>query len=295
MRRFDGHDRPVNALVFLAGGQGLASGGKDGAVQYIDLQTDSRRRLALTGTAAQPFGRALAVHPSGMVLAIGTTDGVILWDTQADTARRLSTAIPIGVASLAYLNRGRLLAVGLGDAIDPSVPGQLVLLGENGSVVESIPFSTSVVALAAEPDGKRVAWGAGDRRIHRWNVTSPDRRATPAQARPARTIAMNPAGTRIAASDDYAIHSYDTATMQRLGTLRGHTGRVDSVAFTADGRLLSAAADRTVRIWDVDAGRELNAHDWDLGNVRAVAVSPDGLLAAAAGDRGTIVIWDLDG
>jgi WD40 repeat protein len=294
MRRFDGHDGPVFALAFLAGGQRLASAGKDGVVQFIDLSTDRRRQLGPLKAGASPTCHALAAHPSGTMLAVGTAGGVTLWDTQADAAHRVPRAIPGGVTSLAYLDRGRLLAIGFGDSMNATAPGAVVLMGESGSVRQTIDLVTSVTALAAEPVGKRIVWGAGDRRVCRWDVTSPDRRVTPAQSRYARAVALNPGGGRIAAADDYGIHAYDAESMRRLATLRGHTGRIDALAYASDGRLLSGAADRTVRVWDAGAACELAAHDWDVGGVRAVAVSPDGLLAAAAGDRGTIVIWDLD-
>lgn len=281
-------------MAFTADGQSLASGGKDGLVQLIDLTTKRRIRLASLNAVSHQVCHALAAHSNGVMLAVGTANGVTFWDTETNTARMVPPKVPAEVTSLAYLDHGRLLAVGLGDRMDPKVPGAIVLMSETGAVRQQMSMSTTVAALATQPGGKRIAFGSGDRRIGRWDVTSPDRRATPAQSRPARAVTLNPGGTHIAAADDYAINIYDAESMQRIGALRGHTGRVDALAFTPDGRLLSCAADHTVRIWDVESGRELGAHDWDIGGVRAVAISSDGLLAAAAGDRGTIVIWDLD-
>ncbi|KAF7133640.1 hypothetical protein CNMCM5793_004948 [Aspergillus hiratsukae] len=83
-----------------------------------------------------------------------------------------------------------------------------------------------------------------------------------------------------------------------LQTLEGHSGWVQSVAFSADGRLLASGSnDETIKLWDPSTGdpstgalkHTLEGHsDW----VQSVAFLADGrLLASGSGDK-TIKLWD---
>jgi len=48
---------------------------------------------------------------------------------------------------------------------------------------------------------------------------------------------------------------WDAETGGELFALKGHTGKVTSVALSPDGkRIVTAGADGTVRVWDVPAG-----------------------------------------
>ena len=81
----------------------------------------------------------------------------------------------------------------------------------------------------------------------------------------------------------------------RSAALTGHTGPVDSVAFSPDGKTLATgSADGTVRLWDVATHRpDRRALTGHTGPVTSVAFSPDGKTLASGSADGTVRLWDV--
>jgi len=78
-------------------------------------------------------------------------------------------------------------------------------------------------------------------------------------------------------------------------SLKGHTSRVQSLAFSPDGKTLaSGSRDRTLRLWAVATGTLHKTLSAGAGRVQAVVFSRDGKSVVSGGSDGKITVWDAE-
>jgi WD40 repeat protein len=105
------HETEVRCTAFSPDGARIASGGNDGHVSVIELE--SGRRKLLTGHTRTVIG--IAFSPDGQWIASASHDGTLRrWDARTG-APLGSIKAPMGVMAVTFSPDGRLMAAGVGD------------------------------------------------------------------------------------------------------------------------------------------------------------------------------------
>jgi WD40 repeat protein len=111
-------------------------------------------------------------------------------------------------------------------------------------------------------------------------------------------LAWSADNTRIAAGqDDGTIQVWHVVENRLLGTLRGHIGRVNAVAWRPDpaspAMIASAGDDFRVRLWDSVTFEQVAPLERHTERVLSLAWHPDGSILLSGGADNTVRKWDI--
>ena len=254
---------------------------------------------------------ALAFHPSGEWLAIGTFDGTIRLVRLADhQVHSILLGHTNAIFGLAISPDGVLLASSSSDQQVRVWDLQTKTLRYN--FLETINFVRTVVF---SPDNRWLAVGGGDGTVKIYTATSGQLQYTLQSTHAwVCAVAFSPDGQWLAGGgQDGAISLWPIRALTTpivlapMCMLTGHAIRVETLIFSHDSQLLfSGARDHLIHIWQLpDAIRDLSGQDAGPGrtpwrtlyghrdSVRRLALSPNGRYLASGGSDALVYLWDV--
>jgi len=295
-RTFQNIDKRLRVAVFSADAALLATSGFTSGIQVWDM---SEGKSVMQVSDFQGLANALAISPDKSLLALAGHNNKVgaycteVWEIATAKLRfRLKPDSRQAVTSLAFCLGGNHLAIAykggktrLWDAKEGK-PGPLLT-------------EEAVAALAATPDGKRIA-GKTARGIVLWDAASG--KEVPNSTIPARRttcLAFSADGSLVVVGGPgNAIGVWQLDKPKQVLRLPGHTHLVSAVAFTPSGdRIISASHDGTIRRWNIADGKEIVLVKTAPGSgERFTAISGD--LKTAVSVKGgyraqSIAVWDL--
>ncbi|KAJ7108564.1 WD40-repeat-containing domain protein [Mycena epipterygia] len=228
---FTEHTAPISSVAFAKHGSVLFSASLDGTVRAYDLV---RYRNFRTFTSPSPVQfSALAVDPSGEVVAAGSTDSfeVFMWSVQTGKLLDVLTGHEGPISSLAFSPSGaNQLASG---SWDRTVRVWNVF--GRSRAVEPLTLMSDVLAVTFRPDGKELAASTLDGQITFFDVD--DGKQTNIIEGKKDVSGGRKADDRMSAANSTSGKAYN------------------SLAYTADGRcILAGGNSKYVVLYDVREG-----------------------------------------
>jgi RNA polymerase sigma factor (sigma-70 family) len=265
----------------------------------------------------QVFGVAFAAD--GPTLISHGGDAVLrFWDLATGQQRRLFPGAPPGISSFVLSRDGKLLATATLQKSDAILLWELPA----GKQLRELRGRKLGSVLAFSADGKRLAAGGADARIHVWDVGTggelfdlPGHQTSKFDWQNALdALAFSPDGKLLASAGKDGIGNggrirlWDTATGKQAFVLRCPDEPVTALVFARDGKALISGGDSgrrlgpdrpegagTIRLWDLAARKQVREFrgGGQESAVVALALSPNGKTLASGCMDKTVRLWDV--
>jgi len=303
VKTFKGLPQSVKSVAFLPDGRIAATSGKwdkmkkawEGEILIFDLKAD--KPTSLKGHLDTID--SLAVSGDGKKLASASEDQtVLIWDLATGKVLHTLKGHTDAILSVAFSKDGSKIATA---SKDKSVKIWDVASGKDLLTLKNPPPPEE----KAPPDPKKAKEEKGkdkakdgkgkDKGKAKDKGKGKEQKAQPPQdpTREMTSVAFNPAGDRVAASNlDGTIKVWDAAKGKQLLNIKAGDG-LWSVAYSPDGKRLAAGGwDKLIYVFDAADGKTLFTLRAQDEPITSVAFSPDGSRLASSSLDLTVKIWD---
>ena len=269
-------------------------------------------RWALPEGAKMRLGKGsineMQYSPDGKLLAVASSIGVWLYDTETYQERALLTRLTGSADSVCLSTNGRILASGSWD-------GTIKLWDvATGTLQRTLTSGYFLTGVRLSPDGRTLASAGSSemgRGIELWDVTTGTMRQELSPEGYPEVLSMNfsPDGQTLASSSNSdTVRLWDVNTGTLLWTFNDdpawqYSAHINSMRFSPDGQTLVSASQAETRrgnhkfytmgLWDVASGEPLKRLTVQADAVSTLCWSADGQTLASASQDGTIQLWDI--
>jgi WD40 repeat protein len=276
------HQGRALSLTGTADGQGLISGGRDGAVHiwHPDLEA-TRWELEPTSDDSD-----ITTGPKNRLYVAGRE--ISVWDLK--TRKLMETFAPANppwIHAACSADGRYLAAVGMGR-------------------ISLFDLSTREVArtwtlenrlqphrLAISSDGSAVAFAEyTDREFVTIYYREESRQPARFPAQQSNRLVFSSDGRWLATGHLDDTRLFDLKRPGEKCFLLGHSDTLSGISFTPDDQLLATVShDRLLKLWRTDSGEEILSIVAHRDRIHSVAVTPDGRTIATAGDDKIVKLW----
>lgn len=282
-----GHSQGLTGLDFSGDGQRLATASQDGTARIWDT---GRGGIIATLQGHRDVVNSVALNADGSRAVTASNDGTArVWDASAGRQlAELRHGQGVNMAVFSPDDQRIVTASNDGTARvwDASAGYQLAELAGHTEAVTSVAFS---------PDGRRIVTGSDDKTARLWE----DNGSVVVLDGPTKglnAVAFSPDGKLVAAaSNDWKGYVWDVATGQLAAQLIGHTGPLQTLAFSPNGESIvttSGWPDYTARVWQARTGRQLAELNEHTNLVHSAVFHPNGRWIVTGSEDHTVRVWE---
>lgn len=289
-----GHEGGIWSVASVGHGPWLASGGTDATVRVWRNDYGSN-----PGVSCGAAVRAVTHDPNGSQVAVATTSGIEVWNTE--NAQRIASLSHDGrqVNDVRFFPDGRRLAAacdrGIAEVWEMMDADEL---DQDTGASEPRRFeahSRRVYSIDVDATGGRLATAGEDKaaRIWRWGDEPIEIAAFKHEKRVLCSRFSADGSMLFTACEDRIARGWEIASGREGVRFEGHREPVNWLALAPDGkRLATASSDGTVRLWDAATGALQATLTGPSQQVWKVAFTPDGSRVIAVSADGGIYLWD---
>ena len=159
-----------------------------------------------------------------------------------------------------------------------------------------VGHSKAVMSAHFSPGSIQIVSASEDCTIRIWDASVQTQKSSKSVVQTIHLLAISADGAYIAAvKSNHTVELWDAITGKLSQTLKGHSGRVNTVTFSPTGsKLVSGSADKSIRLWDTATGRCCQIINGHLDNVETVKFLASGHQIVSGSFDQTVQIWNTE-